>query len=101
MCLSFKYAIPFLISGQLKNFQAVLERGVLTYFNNRADAMSGVKRKDWKYLDGAQGMASDIALSAFTIMFSDGSIHRLSVPVSCEDSSGELTRMVSIIYKIY
>lgn len=74
---------------------------MLTYFNNRADAMSGVKRKDWKYLDGAKGMASDLALSAFTILFSDGSIHRLSVPISCEDSSGELTRMVSTIYKIY
>lgn len=67
---------------------------MLTYFNSRADASSGVKRKDFKYLDGARGVPSDLALSAFTILFSDGTIHRLSVPIDTEDSSGEVNRQV-------
>lgn len=75
-------------------FQAVLERGVLSYYNSRADALAGVKRKDYKYLDGAQGVSSDLTLSTFTVMFSDGTIHHLSVPIASEDVTGELTRMV-------
>lgn len=74
--------------------QAVLERGVLTYFNSRADASSGVKRKDFKYLDGARGVPGEIAPSAFNILFSDGTVHRLSVPIDTEDITGEVNRQV-------
>ncbi|XP_014252702.1 oxysterol-binding protein-related protein 1 isoform X2 [Cimex lectularius] len=70
----------------------VLERGVLTYFNSRADASSGVKRRDFKYLDGGLAVASDLAPSAFCIDFSDGTSHKLSVLLSADDPTGELTR---------
>lgn len=71
---------------------AVLERGVLTYFTTRADASSGVKRRDFKYLDGARGEPSDLAPSAFVIYFSDGTSHRLSAPITPEDPTGQLAR---------
>ncbi|XP_073993554.1 oxysterol-binding protein-related protein 1 isoform X3 [Rhodnius prolixus] len=71
---------------------AVLERGVLTYFTTRADASSGVKRRDFKYLDGARASPSELALSAFNVDFSDGTIHKLSVPLSGSDPTGELCR---------
>uniref|UniRef100_A0A146KXB4 Oxysterol-binding protein n=3 Tax=Lygus hesperus TaxID=30085 RepID=A0A146KXB4_LYGHE len=71
---------------------AVLERGVLTYFQSRADASSGVKRRDFKYLDGAVATASDLTSSTFNIDFSDGTTHKLSVSISAEDPSGEIGR---------
>ncbi|KAK9504836.1 hypothetical protein O3M35_009016 [Rhynocoris fuscipes] len=71
---------------------AVLERGVLTYFTTRADASSGVKRRDFKYLDGARASPSDLAASAFNVDFSDGTTHKLSVPLSASDPTGELCR---------
>ncbi|RZF34644.1 hypothetical protein LSTR_LSTR012726 [Laodelphax striatellus] len=70
----------------------VLERGVLTYFNSRADATSGVKRKDFKYLDGARSIPAEVAPSAFNILFNDGAVHRLSVPLEAEDITGEVNR---------
>nr|XP_024214050.1 oxysterol-binding protein-related protein 1-like [Halyomorpha halys] len=71
---------------------AVLERGVLTYFTTRADATSGVKRRDFKYLDGAKAEPIDLAPSAFHVHFSDGTTHRLSAPISSEDPTGQLAR---------
>ncbi|KAL1123279.1 hypothetical protein AAG570_002365 [Ranatra chinensis] len=71
---------------------AVLERGVLTYFNSRADASSGVKRRDFKYLDGAKANALDLTASTFCLYFSDGTVHKLSAPISPADPTGELRR---------
>ncbi|BES91885.1 Ankyrin repeat [Nesidiocoris tenuis] len=71
---------------------AVLERGVLTYFQSRADASSGVKRRDFKYLDRAVATPSDLTLSTFNIDFSDGTTHKLSVSISAEDPTGEIGR---------
>ncbi|RXG70226.1 Tankyrase-1 [Armadillidium vulgare] len=57
----------------------VLERGVLTFFNSRADASSGVGRRDYKYLDSAK-LVSAIGgeQSAFLIQYSDRTRHRLA-----------------------
>ncbi len=33
---------------------AVLERGILSFFRNRADAATGTKRKSFRYLDDAR-----------------------------------------------
>lgn len=57
----------------------MLERGVLTFFNSRADASSGVGRRDFKYLDSAKvvsGIGGEQA--AFIIQYSDGTRHRLA-----------------------
>jgi len=59
--------------------QVVLERGVITYFSCRADACSGVRRKDFKYLDGARVVSVDSDEGSFLLNFSDGTVHRLSV----------------------
>ncbi|XP_037082004.1 oxysterol-binding protein-related protein 2-like [Pollicipes pollicipes] len=68
---------------------AVLERGVLTYFSSRGDASSGVKRKDFKYLDGAR-VASDGDPEGATLVvrFSDGTMHRLR----CDDGDDRVSR---------
>ncbi|KAL0268447.1 UNVERIFIED_CONTAM: hypothetical protein PYX00_010395 [Menopon gallinae] len=72
---------------------AVLERGVLTYFNSRGDGSTGMKRKDFKYLDGAKVTPLEHDSYTFIIHFSDTAIHRLSV-VEYEDqpSSGQIER---------
>lgn len=94
--LYFRCRFSFLCSKLIEAcFQAVLERGVLTYFTTRADASSGVKRRDFKYLDGARASPSELALSAFNVDFSDGTIHKLSVPLSGSDPTGELCRQVN------
>ncbi|XP_042229027.1 oxysterol-binding protein-related protein 1-like [Homarus americanus] len=57
----------------------VLERGVLTFFNSRADASSGVRRRDYKYLDNSKVIpmvGGDGAM--FVIQYNDGTCHRLA-----------------------
>ncbi|XP_064096218.1 oxysterol-binding protein-related protein 1-like isoform X2 [Macrobrachium nipponense] len=57
----------------------VLERGVLTFFNSRADASSGVRRRDYKYLDNCKVLTTiggDGAI--FVIQYNDGTCHRLA-----------------------
>lgn len=59
--------------------QGVLERGVLTFFSSRADASSGVRRRDYKYLDNAkviQMIGGDGAM--FLLQYNDGTCHRLA-----------------------
>ncbi|XP_049776943.1 oxysterol-binding protein-related protein 1-like [Schistocerca cancellata] len=74
-----------------KPMWAVLERGVLTYFNSRADASTGFKRKDFKYLDGANILPLDCDNSSFVVHFSDGAVHRLSV-VNYGETTGQISR---------
>lgn len=59
---------------------AVLERGVLSYYQSRADstATNKNKRRDYKYLDSARVSAMP-TLASFVVHFNDGSFHRLSV----------------------
>nr|XP_027220994.1 oxysterol-binding protein-related protein 1-like [Penaeus vannamei] len=57
----------------------VLERGVLTFFNSRADASSGVRRRDYKYLDNSKVVpmvGGDGAM--FVLQYNDGTCHRLA-----------------------
>ncbi|KAK7058765.1 Oxysterol-binding protein-related protein 1, partial [Halocaridina rubra] len=57
----------------------VLERGVLTFFNSRADASSGVRRRDYRYLDNSKiitTLGGDGAI--FIIQYNDGTCHRLA-----------------------
>lgn len=70
-----------------KNLWAVLERGVLTYFNCRADACGGVNRKGFKQLDRAKVIPLEFDTSVIIIHFSDNTTHRLSLP----SESGQLT----------
>ncbi|XP_013420091.1 oxysterol-binding protein-related protein 1 [Lingula anatina] len=70
-----------------KSMWAVLERGVLTYFNSRGDATTGVKRKGFKYLDNAKIKPEERSL-IFTIVFSDSTKHTLAVqPETTEEAS--------------
>ncbi|XP_076063131.1 oxysterol-binding protein-related protein 1-like isoform X2 [Oratosquilla oratoria] len=61
-----------------KVFWAVLERGVLTFFNKRADACSGVNRRDYKYMDGAKVVPAPGDSAMFVVHYNDGTCHRLS-----------------------
>ncbi|XP_069689712.1 oxysterol-binding protein-related protein 1 isoform X2 [Periplaneta americana] len=74
-----------------KPIWAVLERGVLTYFNSRADAATGFKRKDFKYLDGANILPLECDTSTFVVHFSDSAVHRLSV-VNYGETTGQISR---------
>ncbi|PNF37145.1 hypothetical protein B7P43_G00419, partial [Cryptotermes secundus] len=74
-----------------KPIWAILERGVLTYFSNRADAATGFKRKDFKYEDGANIVPLECDSSTFMVHFSDGAVHRLSV-VNYGETTGQISR---------
>lgn len=64
-----------------KTVWVVLERGVLTYFGSRGDASAGVRRKDYKYLDGAKVAPLDDSEGAtIGLYFNDGTMHRLRCP---------------------
>lgn len=84
------------MSQKYFNLQSVLERGVLAYFPSRADACSGVKRKDFKYLDGARVMPLDCDGCSFLVNFSDSTVHRLSV-LNCGESGQQISRQVKCL----
>lgn len=76
-----------------KSHWAVIEKGVLEFFKNKSDARLGLKRKEFKYLDGAKVLTSHISPAAFNIYFSDGTVHSLSVPLDGKhDVTGEICR---------
>ncbi|CAB3386943.1 Hypothetical predicted protein [Cloeon dipterum] len=74
-----------------KPIWVVLERGVMAYFACRADACSGVKRKDFKYLDNARMVPIDSDECSFLVNFSDSTVHRLSV-VNDGDDTQQISR---------
>ncbi|XP_072939299.1 oxysterol-binding protein-related protein 1-like [Epargyreus clarus] len=60
---------------------AVLQRGVLLYYGNRAEAArEGSRWRARKYLDGAKLTTPDTEPALILINFSDGDSHRLAVP---------------------
>uniref|UniRef100_A0A2R5LBQ6 Oxysterol-binding protein n=1 Tax=Ornithodoros turicata TaxID=34597 RepID=A0A2R5LBQ6_9ACAR len=59
---------------------AVLDRGVLSFFRSRADAVSGTKRKRFHYLDGAHVECDQTDDASFTLLPTDGPMERLTVP---------------------
>ncbi|CAG5134914.1 unnamed protein product, partial [Candidula unifasciata] len=67
-----------------KQLWVVLDRGVLSYFQNRGDASTGAKRKGMKYLDEAKVFTNKLDPGEIKISFSDGSSHTLHL----ESSSG-------------
>ncbi|KAI5749645.1 hypothetical protein M8J76_008959 [Diaphorina citri] len=80
-----------------KSHWAVIEKGVLEFFKNKSDARLGLKRKEFKYLDGAKVLTSHISPAAFNLYFSDGTVHSLSVPLdSKNDVTGEICRQEHI-----
>ncbi|XP_047520600.1 oxysterol-binding protein-related protein 1 isoform X2 [Pieris napi] len=59
----------------------VLQRGVLLYYGNRAEAARDVSRwRDKKYMDAAKLNTPDTEPALIVISFSDGETHRLAVP---------------------
>lgn len=58
----------------------VLEKGVLCFFNNRADALSNSRRRDYIYLENAIVEAANDNQYAFTIFFNSRSKLQLQVP---------------------
>ncbi len=74
---------PLLKKGRFLGWKliwALLERGVFSFFANRADATTGVKRKGFKYLESAIVEISDTDDTSFVIYFSDRSRALLSLP---------------------
>ncbi|XP_064651770.1 oxysterol-binding protein-related protein 1-like [Lineus longissimus] len=65
-----------------KGMWVVLERGVLSYFNKRADAATGVRRKSFKYLDDAKVELKPADANTFIIRFSDDTSHTLTVSLT-------------------
>lgn len=87
---------PLLKKGRFfgwKLIWAVLERGVFSFFSNRADATTGVRRKGYRYLESAitervssgptaEGAASEMQM--FMIIFGDRSRALFSLPKSAQ-----------------
>ncbi|BFZ20950.1 hypothetical protein BsWGS_23989 [Bradybaena similaris] len=67
-----------------KQLWVVLDRGVLSYFQNRGDASTGTKRKGMKYLDEAKVLTNKIDPGEMKINFSDGSSHTLHIEPSID-----------------
>ncbi|XP_014676915.1 PREDICTED: oxysterol-binding protein-related protein 1-like [Priapulus caudatus] len=67
------------VLGSWKQWWVVVERGVISYFNHRADGSSGIKRKHYKYMEDATINMKPGDDYAFVITFSDKSCHTLSV----------------------
>jgi len=64
---------------------AVLERGVFSFFANRADAASGIRRKGYKYLEDAiseRVNSPETDQHMFIIIFGDRSRALFSLPKS-------------------
>eukprot|EP00794_Sanderia_malayensis_P011998 gene11998-13236_t len=62
-----------------KKVWVVLERGILSAFNGRADAASGIKRHFHKYLDNAKFHNSHEDKFKFQIQYNDHTVHMWSV----------------------
>ncbi|KAL5015430.1 hypothetical protein ScPMuIL_009700 [Solemya velum] len=67
----------------------ILDRGVLSYFRSRGDANTGTKRKGFKYMDEAKVFIPCDSSIEFVIHFSDGIVHKLSVP---PDNDSQVSR---------
>lgn len=63
-----------------KEVWTVLDKGVMSFFNSRADSTTGTKRKGYKYLDGARVDLDVCDTAVFTITYSDNTRQRFSVP---------------------
>ncbi|XP_037867031.2 oxysterol-binding protein-related protein 1 isoform X1 [Bombyx mori] len=59
---------------------AVLQRGVLLYYSNKAAARDSGRWRSRKYLDGATLAAPAAEPAIITLSFSDGDSHKLAVP---------------------
>ncbi|XP_078384426.1 oxysterol-binding protein-related protein 1-like [Oculina patagonica] len=65
-----------------KKFWVVLERGVLSYFNKRADAAASVKRQGYKYLDRCKFSVPKDEKHKIKIQYSDNTVQIWSIPPS-------------------
>jgi len=71
-----------------KKHWIVLERGILSAFNSRADASSGLKRQFFKYLDNAKIAPHSEDEKKFKVTYSDHTVHFfMTLP-----SSGKVNR---------
>ncbi len=86
---------PLLKKGRFfgwKLIWAVLERGVFSFFSNRADATTGVRRKGYRYLESAitervssgPSAAEGSEMQMFMIIFGDRSRALFSLPKSAQ-----------------
>lgn len=65
-----------------KKFWVVLERGVLSYFNKRADAAASVKRQGYRYLDRCKFSVPKDEKHKIKIHYSDNTVQIWSIPQS-------------------
>ncbi|XP_068736521.1 oxysterol-binding protein-related protein 1-like [Montipora capricornis] len=63
-----------------KKFWVVLERGVLSYFNKRADAATSMKRQGYKYLDHCKFSVPRDEKFKIKILYSDNTVQIWSIP---------------------
>ena len=75
-----------------RNIWAVIERGVISFFSNRADASTGMKRRGHKYLESAIVEADSKDDTSFVVYFADNSKICLSVPNVGQPSDCQLNR---------
>ncbi|XP_053202832.1 oxysterol-binding protein-related protein 1-like [Panonychus citri] len=89
-CMISRFEGPLARRGKFlvrRNVWAVLERGVLSFFSNLADASTGVKRRGYKYLESAVVKPNSKDENSFTIFFPDNTRTVLAVPQSTGQSS--------------
>ncbi|XP_022083401.1 oxysterol-binding protein-related protein 1-like [Acanthaster planci] len=59
----------------LRKYWVVLDRGILTYYRKRDDAVAGIKRVGFRYLDHAEFKPSPTNSNIFTVQYSNNSLH--------------------------
>lgn len=73
-----------------RQIYCVLEKGIISFYGNRADGTSNTRRRDYYYLDGAIVEANSDNPLAFTIFFSSKSKLQLQVISTVNASPKEL-----------
>ncbi|XP_038052477.1 oxysterol-binding protein-related protein 1-like [Patiria miniata] len=76
-------------TGSLKQYWVVLDRGILTYYRKRADAVAGIKRVGFRYLDHAEFKTSTTNSNAFAIQYSNNTVHTWLLDPECTKVSRE------------
>lgn len=95
-CMISRFEGPLLRRSRLlvrKCLWIVLERGVLSFYSNRADASSGIKRKGYKFLECAHVEASSKDETSFIIYFNDNSRCTLSTIPSNKISAASIIQL--------
>ncbi|XP_071962881.1 oxysterol-binding protein-related protein 1-like isoform X2 [Antedon mediterranea] len=85
--------------GGLKSHWVVVDKGVISYFKRRADAVSGVKRQGFKYLNQAKFKINKDDSTSFAVQYADRSSHIWSVAQDGQSAFISRQKWLNILYE--